>query len=83
MTKALSNDLRERVVATVLAGEPTRSVACRFGVAVSSVVHLVVEEIGFTSHPTFGKITPKGIAVRTALQECPHEARKEPADAAN
>jgi len=38
MTRPLSNDLRERVVAAVLAGESCRSVAERFGVAVSSVV---------------------------------------------
>jgi putative transposase len=38
MTAPLSNDLRERVVAAVLAGERCRSVASRFGVAVSSVV---------------------------------------------
>lgn len=38
MTAPLSNDLRERVVAAVLAGESCRSVASRFGVAVSSVV---------------------------------------------
>jgi len=38
MTRPLSNDLRERVVAAVLAGESSRSVAARFGVAVSSVV---------------------------------------------
>lgn len=38
MTRPLSNDLRERVVSAVLDGEPTRSVAKRFGVAVSSVV---------------------------------------------
>lgn len=38
MTRALSNDLRERVVAAVLAGENCRSVAARFGVSVSSVV---------------------------------------------
>jgi hypothetical protein len=34
MTRALSNDLRERVVAAVLAGESCRLVAARFGVAV-------------------------------------------------
>jgi transposase len=34
----LSNDLRERVVAAVAGGESCRSVASRFGVAVSSVV---------------------------------------------
>jgi len=38
MTAPLSNDLRERVVEAVLAGEPCRSVAARFGVSVSSVV---------------------------------------------
>lgn len=38
MTRPLSNDLRERVVAAVLGGERCRSVAARFGVAVSSVV---------------------------------------------
>lgn len=38
MTRALSNDLRERAVQAVLAGQSTRAVAGRFGVAVSSVV---------------------------------------------
>ncbi|MGY3080313.1 transposase [Bradyrhizobium sp. LM6.10] len=38
MTRPLSLDLRERVVASVLAGESCRSMAERFGVAVSSVV---------------------------------------------
>jgi hypothetical protein len=38
MTRPLSNDLRERVVAAVCGGESCRSVASRFGVAVSSVV---------------------------------------------
>lgn len=38
MTRPLSNDLRERVVAAVLGGESCRAVAARFGVAVSSVV---------------------------------------------
>jgi transposase len=38
MTRALSNDLRERVVSAVVSGESSRSVAARFGVAVSSVV---------------------------------------------
>jgi putative transposase len=38
MTRPLSLDLRERAVASVLAGESCRSVAERFGVAVSSVV---------------------------------------------
>lgn len=38
MTRPYSNDLRERVVAAVLRGETSRSVAERFGVAVSTVV---------------------------------------------
>jgi transposase len=38
MARPLSMDLRERVVAAVLTGESCRSVAARFGVAVSSVV---------------------------------------------
>jgi putative transposase len=38
MARPLSNDLRERVVAAVLAGESCRVAASRFGVAVSSVV---------------------------------------------
>ncbi len=38
MTRPLSNDLRERVVAAVEAGESCRSVAARFGIAVSSAV---------------------------------------------
>src|ERR1700749_3181197 len=38
MTRPLSNDLRERVVGAVLAGESCRAVATRFDVAVSSVV---------------------------------------------
>ena len=38
MTKAYSDDLRERVVAAMRTGESCRSVAARFGVAPSSVV---------------------------------------------
>lgn len=38
MTRPLSNDLRERVVAAIARGESCRSAASRFGVAVSSVV---------------------------------------------
>lgn len=38
MTRPLSNDLRERVLAAVMAGESSRRVAAQFGVAVSSVV---------------------------------------------
>lgn len=38
MVRPLSNDLRERAVAALAGGESCRSVAARFGVAVSSVV---------------------------------------------
>jgi putative transposase len=38
MTAPLSNDLRQRVVTAIEAGEGCRSVAARFGVAVSSAV---------------------------------------------
>ena len=38
MARPLSNDLRERVVGAVGGGESCRTVASRFGVAVSSVV---------------------------------------------
>jgi transposase len=38
MARALSSDLRERVVARVVAGETVRSVTTLFGVSVSSVV---------------------------------------------
>lgn len=38
MARPLSNDLRDRVVARVAAGETVRSVAAVFGVSVSSVV---------------------------------------------
>jgi transposase len=38
MARPLSTDLRERVVAAAFSGESCRSVAERFGVAVSSVV---------------------------------------------
>lgn len=38
MAGPYSNDLRERVVAAMMAGEAARSVAARFGVAPSSVI---------------------------------------------
>ncbi|TGP50593.1 helix-turn-helix domain-containing protein, partial [Mesorhizobium sp. M2D.F.Ca.ET.226.01.1.1] len=38
MTRPLSNDLRERVVVAIAAGESCRTVAARFGIAVSSAV---------------------------------------------
>lgn len=38
MTRPLSNDLRERVVAAIASGKSCRSIATRFGVPVSLVV---------------------------------------------
>jgi len=38
MTRPLSNDLRKRVVDAIAAGESCRSVASRFGIAVTSAV---------------------------------------------
>ena len=38
MARPYSNDLRERVVARVVAGNPVRAVAATFGVSVASVV---------------------------------------------
>jgi len=52
MVRPLSNDLRERVVAAVLAGETSRSIAARFGVAVSSVVKWSQR------HRTTGSVAP-------------------------
>jgi transposase len=52
MVRALSNDLRERVVAAVAAGGSSREVAARFGVAVSSVVKWSQR------HRTTGSVSP-------------------------
>ena len=60
MTRAYSNDLRERVVWAVEAGEATRSVAKRFGVAVSTVVkwHQRWRETGSVSPAKMGGHRP-------------------------
>jgi transposase len=52
MVRPLSNDLRERVIAAVLAGASCRSAASRFGVAVSSVVKWMQR------HRTTGSVSP-------------------------
>lgn len=52
MTRPLSNDLRERVVAAVASGESCRPVAARFGVSVSSVVKWCQR------HRTTGSVAP-------------------------
>ena len=46
MTRALSNDLRERVVAAVVSGESCRSVAARFGVSEERLRHTLFEQTG-------------------------------------
>ncbi len=79
MTRPLSNDLRERVVAAVLAGSSCREVAARFDVAVSSVVKV------FQRYRATGSVAPgkmgghrkrvlephRGFIVER-LQETPH-----------
>jgi len=52
MTAPLSNDLRARVVDAIEAGESCRSVAARFGVAVSSAVKW------HQRYRTTGSVTP-------------------------
>src|ERR1700743_2523666 len=52
MTRPLSNDLRERVVAAVTAGESCRSVAARFSVSASTVVKWSQR------HRTTGSVAP-------------------------
>lgn len=52
MTRPLSNDLRERVVAAVLSGESRRSAAKRFGISVSAAVKLLQR------HRATGSVAP-------------------------
>ena len=52
MTRPLSNDLRERVVAAVLGGESRRSAAKRFGISVSAAVKLLQR------HGATGSVAP-------------------------
>jgi transposase len=68
MTRPLSNDLRERVVAAALAGESCRSVASRFGVAVSSVVKWSQR------HRRTGSIAPAKMGGRRKRVLEPHRA---------
>jgi len=51
MTKALSVDLRERVVAVIDGGLSRRQAAARFGVSVSSAIrwHALAQQTGDTS----------------------------------
>ncbi|SCB62379.1 Transposase [Rhizobium aethiopicum] len=57
MTRPYSNDLRERVVASVAAGQSCRVVADRFDIAVSSVVKWSQR------HRATGSVTPGKMAV--------------------
>ena len=68
MTRPLSNDLRERVVAGVLAGESCRSIASRFGVAVSSVVKWSQR------HQATGSVAPAKMGGRRKRALEPHRA---------
>ena len=77
MARALSNDLRERVVAAVLAGETSRSVAARFGVAVSSVVKWSQRHrmTGSVAPAKVGGLSAAGFSNRTALSSSSGSAR--------
>jgi transposase len=68
MTRPLSNDLRERVVAAVGSGMSCRSVATRFGVAVSSVVKWSQR------HRTTGSVMPAKMGGHRKRLLEPHRA---------
>jgi transposase len=68
MTRPLSNDLRERVIAATLAGESCRAVAARFGVAVSSVVKWAQR------HRATGSVVPAKMGGRRKRALEPHRA---------
>ena len=79
MTKPYSNDLRERAVAAVIAGEATRAVADRFGVAVSSVIkwHLRYRDTGSVAPAKMGGYRPIVLEehrefILDAIQRTPH-----------
>lgn len=68
MIRPLSNDLRERFVAAVLAGETSRVAAARFGVAVSSVVKWVQR------HRATGSVAPGRMGGHRKYVLEPHRA---------
>ncbi|MCC0065788.1 MAG: transposase [Rhodovulum sp.] len=79
MTKAYSNDLRERVVAAMQSGESCRSVAARFGVAPSSVVKWTnrVRRTGSVSPAQMGGyrrpiLAPHRDWLLEQVRTCPH-----------
>ena len=79
MTRPLSNDLRERVVAAVLGGASCREAAARFDIAVSSVVKLM-QRYRATGSVAPGKmgghrkrvLLPHRDFIQQRLQETPH-----------
>lgn len=61
MVRPISNDLRKRAVSAVAKGESCRSVAARFGVAVSSVVKWSQR------YRTTGSVAPGKMGVTASL----------------
>ena len=79
MVRAYSNDLRERAVAAVDAGETCRTVSKRFGVAVSSVVKWSqrFRRTGSVSPDKMGGVRPSVLEQHRAfiierIQQTPH-----------
>jgi putative transposase len=79
MVRPLSNDLRKRVVAAVAKGESCRSVALRFGVAVSSVVKWSqrYRTTGSVAPDKMGGhrkrvLEPHGAFIKERLRQTPH-----------
>jgi putative transposase len=79
MTRPLSNDLRKRVVKAVIGGESCRSVASRFGVAVSSVVKWSprYRTTGSVAPGKMGGhrkrvLEPHGAFIRKRIDQTPH-----------
>lgn len=68
MTAPLSNDLRERVVFAVEAGESCRSAAARFGVSVSSAVRWSQR------HRSSGSVVPGKMGGHRKFILAPHRA---------
>ncbi|MCZ7675065.1 MAG: transposase [Roseovarius sp.] len=79
MTRPYSDDLRERVVAAMQAGESCRSVAARFDVAPSSVVKWMqrAARTGSVSPAKMGGyrrpiLEPHRVWLLEQVQACPH-----------
>ena len=79
MTRPYSNDLRERVVSAVRSGASCRSVALRFGVAVSTVVkwHQRYRETGSVAPGQMGGhrrwvLAPYRAFILETIEKTPH-----------